>query len=745
MFKRLQACFTSLFVSATVLTISIGDGACLMATSHHQGERAEAVSKQPDPASIRLRSIRGITQRFPLFFGTPDPQLEAAPEAVVVVLMSPGCPVVNQYVEKLSALNQKYNYDDRQIERRRNFLVQSGSPKNQGEMYTYPGDRVRFLGVHPVPNTNVKEIARHAIEKDIPFRVLHDPDQGFIRQFGETINGRKQAILGQALVFDAEMNLVYSGAINDQFAPGARSDRAQNEFLEMAIDSVLEGEPLNLTPLQKATAEPQGCVVRLQVPRPPENAGVTYYEHIQPMLAQKKCYHCHRPEAVGSNYELLSYDDTVSIADMIEQVISDRRMPPWPGDSPRRFRDEQEHLMTDQEIALFRTWVRSGMAEGNPAKAVPLADLPAPGGWSMNEPDFVFEMANPWRVPESGRVDYVYYPVKMDLQGLAKTHPDPEKRELLQGLLKKFPEGLYIEEVQVVPGAAPVVHHIQVHEHVGPVNETEDGMQLNFAEQLMTYGFAITTKLLGSFTPGNNDNYRKYSENGKKMGMHVEPNANLLFELHYTPNGTAMMDKSKVGIRFARTRPDAEVKTTLPFRRRGDFNIPPNQSHFTLQDVQVFESRKPIQIERIRPHMHVRGKSLLIQILRREEYQSLTKQLAAAGKPEESIVSDPQLHGKKGITGETLLMIPVWDFEWQRTYRFEKPVILMPGDVLIATGYFDNTRFNNGVTDYSKNIPWGQQVEQEMFSTLFIYRELEDEDLILLQPEKSASVPAFRK
>ena len=117
----------------------------------------------------------------------------------------------------------------------------------------------------------------------------------------------------------------------------------------------------------------------------------------------------------------------------------------------------------------------------------------------------------------------------------------------------------------------------------------------------------------------------------------------------------------------------------------------------------------------------------------------------AAGKPEESIVSDPQLHGKKGITGETLLMVPVWDFEWQRTYRFEKPVILMPGDVLIATGYFDNTRFNTGVTDYSRNIPWGQQVEQEMFSTLFIYRELEAEDLSILQPEKSASVPALRK
>ena len=747
MSKRLDSYLYRIVGSLFLILVSVGFGTPWVAANTPNETEEASAGRQPDPSSIRLRSIRGITQRFPLFFGTPAPEMEAAPDAVVVVLMSPGCPVVNQYITKLSELHQKYNYSDRDIVRNRNFFMESGASNDSDTKYSYPGDRVRFLGVHPVPQANLKDIARHAIEKDIPFRVLHDPDQGFVRQYGETINGRLQVMLGQVLVFDGDMNLVYSGAINDQFAPGSRAGRAQNEFLEMAIESTLAKRPLAMTTLQQAASEPQGCIVRLQPPKPVEASTVNYYEHIQPLLVSKKCYHCHRPEAVGSNYELLSYDDIVSVADMIEQVISDRRMPPWPGHSPRDFKDESQHLMSDEEIALFRNWVRSGMAEGNPVNAVALEELPAPGDWSMDEPDFVFEMAKPWFIPESGRVDYVYYPVKMNLQELSQTHPDPKKRELLTGLLNQFPDGLFIEEIQVLPGSAPVVHHIQVHEHTGPVDDTDEGMQLNFAEQLMTYGFAITTKLLGSFTPGNNDNFRRYSENGKTIGMHVQPDANLLFELHYTPNGTAMWDQSKVGIRFARKQPDAEVKTNLPFRRRGDFNIPPNQSHFTLQDVQLFEARNPIQIERIRPHMHVRGKSLLIQIVRRQEYQDLVKRLEAEGKHEEAIVSDPALHGKKGIAGETLLMIPVWDFEWQRTYRFEKPVILMPGDVLVATGYFDNTRFNTGVTNYAKNIPWGQQVEQEMFSTLFIYRELDESDVNALTPqhEKSASMEAFRK
>lgn len=679
-----------------------------------------------DPTRIRLRSIRGITQRFPLFFGDPaNPAATGSPDAVVVVLMSPGCPVVNQYISTLRELHQRYNYEDRGIVRHRNFLMQQRADGTLDENFVYPGDRVRFLGVHPVPNTNIKEIARHAVEKDIPFRVLHDPWQHFIRQYGEQVDDRKQLILGQVLVFDREMNLVYSGAVDDQYAPGSRGRAATRPFLARAIDSVLADTPLQMNHWERAACEPQGCVVKLQKPRPDEDSQVTWYDDIQPLFIEKKCHHCHRPGAVGSNYELLSYDDVTSISDMIEQVISDRRMPPWPGFSPRTFRDEKAVLMSDAEIELFRSWVRGGMKAGDPSAARPPGPLPGPSSWTMQDPDFIFEMSQPYEVPESGRVDYIYFPVAMNLAELAARHPDPAKRQLLGKLLQDFPDGLYVEEIEVVPGAAPVVHHIQVHEHRLPVKTAEAGQSLNFAEQLMTYGFALTTKLLGSYTPGNNDNHRVYGEPGKTAGMKLAPNANLLFELHYTPNGTSMLDKSKVGIRFARSRPETEVHTTLPFRRRGDFNIPPNQSHFSMQDVFHFETREPVMIDRIRPHLHVRGKSLLMQIVRRDQYADLVSRLEAEGKTEESIITDPEFHGKRGVPGETLLVIPAWDFDWQRTYRFEQPVILLPGDVIVATAYWDNTRFNTGVTDHDRNIPWGEQVEQEMFSSLFIYREMD--------------------
>ena len=132
----------------------------------------------------------------------------------------------------------------------------------------------------------------------------------------------------------------------------------------------------------------------------------------------------------------------------------------------------------------------------------------------------------------------------------------------------------------------------------------------------------------------------------------------------------------------------------------------------------------------------------MLQIVRQQQYSDIVAKLAAQGKTEESIITDPAMHGKRGVPGETLLIIPSWDFDWQRTYRFEEPVILLPGDVILATGYWDNTRFNTGVSDYDKNIPWGQQVDQEMFSSLFIYRTLSDDHPdVITERNKQGHVP----
>jgi len=72
-----------------------------------------------------------------------------------------------------------------------------------------------------------------------------------------------------------------------------------------------------------------------------------------------------------------------------------------------------------------------------------------------------------------------------------------------------------------------------------------------------------------------------------------------------------------------------------------------------------------------------------------------------------------------------LLSIPIWDFNWQRTYEFEEPVVVPKGSALLGTAFWDNTKYNPRNQKKNQDIPWGQQVIHEMFNILFLYEELE--------------------
>ena len=54
---------------------------------------------------------------------------------------------------------------------------------------------------------------------------------------------------------------------------------------------------------------------------------ITYNKHVASIL-WKNCAGCHRPGEVGP-FSLLSYDDAAKRAEFIQEVTSDRRMPPW--------------------------------------------------------------------------------------------------------------------------------------------------------------------------------------------------------------------------------------------------------------------------------------------------------------------------------------------------------------------------------------------------------------------------------
>jgi peroxiredoxin len=224
-----------------------------------------------------------------------------------------------------------------------------------------------------------------------------------------------------------------------------------------------------------------------------------------------------------------------------------------------------------------------------------------------------------------------------------------------------FPEDVWIQAAEAKPGNRAVVHHIIVYVFAKGLGKTfEDGIGSNF---------------LVAYAPG--DLGIAYPPGAAKK---IPKGATLMFQMHYTPNGVEQTDRSSVGLVFAKAPAQNEVKT------RGIaqyfFAIPPGARDYKLTSNTTF--RKDAELWALLPHMHLRGKSF--------EYR----------------VVYPD--GKK----EVLLSVPRYDFGWQATYLFEKPLRLPAGTRIECIAWYDNSADNPNNPDPTRTVRWGDQTWDEM-------------------------------
>lgn len=629
-----------------------------------QRPTAQAAPAADASAEIELTDIFGATHYLTDF-------VDDRTEAIVIMVLDDKCPVVQHTVPKLNELHRKYN----------SFATdRAGRPT---EFAKYPGDRVKILGVYIKPNLGAKNMAAHAAAMRIPFRVLHDSELAVIKKFGLTR-------LSEVVLLDPKWNVLYRGAFDDQHAQGSARPEASNSYLADALDSMLNGRPI-----ETKSRPAVGCKIDLTPPAKPD-ADLTYYRDVAPIV-QRRCEGCHRQGEVAP-MPLQSYEEFAAYAEMVEEVVRDQRMPPYPGESTHDFANDER--LTSAERGTLLDWLQGDRAAGDLNDAPEMIAWPDRRHWKIGEPDFVFRMPKPFQVPATGVLNYVYIPVAVNGG-------------------KGFAEDRWIEAIETHPGATQVVHHVQIHEYFGPIDREPTAL-----DQVLTYGLGIeSARLLGSYTPGNEEGnklvfsrYLSESSQGKTAGMKLSKGANLMFEVHYTTNGTAAADQSEVAIKFHDRKPDVVLDTWFPFRSRADMIIPANTDNHSLQDLYHFgreTNGRPVLLHGIRPHMHSRGKSFRVEIV---DPRSISR----------DDLADFAQHD--AFRGEPVLSIPVWDFNWQRFYQFKEPILIRPDQALLATAHWDNTKFNPRNPDPQADVPWGQQTIHEMFNTLMLYEALEPDD-----------------
>ena len=479
---------------------------------------------------------------------------------------------------------------------------------------------VQFLAIDSSRQDAFVSVSAFAQERNVPFPVLKDFDQEVADAFG----ARRAP---EAFLLDGHRVIRYHGRIDDQYKVGVSRDKPTSRDLLLALDELLAGKPIT-----NPRTEVSGCPIE-RSGEPRHGVEVTYARHVAPLM-QKRCQECHRPGEIGP-FSLLTYEDAQKRTSRIREAVLEERMPPWHAD-PRFGHFANERRLSHEERDTLLAWIDQGAVKGNEK------DLPPPlkfiQGWKIGEPDKVFSMAKEFTVPATGVLDYQRFVV------------DPG-----------FKEDVWVQSAECRPGNRKVVHHIIV--YVLPPGRREP------------YEADGTAAVLVGWAPG--DMPAIYSPD---TGRHVAAGSRLVFEVHYTPNGTEQTDRSSVGIRFAENPPANSIEMNILANMV--FRIPPGAPLHKGQMTFVFPD--DALLYSFMPHMHLRGVSARYEMTYPD-----------------------------GMT-QTLLSVPDYDFGWQSAYRFAKPLEVPKGSKLTWIGAWDNSADNPRNPDPKKPVFWGLQTWDEM-------------------------------
>ena len=363
-------------------------------------------------------------------------------------------------------------------------------------------------------------------------------------------------------------------------------------------------------------------------------APVTFTKNIAPVVFEH-CAPCHHQGGIGP-FALLTYGEVRKHAIQIVAVTQRRYMPPWPPEKGYGdFKDDRS--LSDDQIRLIAQWVKEGTAEGDPA------DLPHTpqfrNGWQMGPPDIIVRMPKPFQMQASGTDIFRNFILST---GLHKT-------EYVRGM------ELRLDNPQVVHHANVVLDRTQSLRR----RDGEDGRP----------GFpgmdVITEAASNDFDPDSHFLFWKpgtvLHPESDDMSWRLDPDTDLVLNLHLQPTGKVESVQAEVGIYFA-AHPPTLFPMLVQLEHDGAIDIPPGDRSFAVTD--YLNLPVDVDVLAIYPHAHYLGK--LVE--------------AWATLPDGS--------------RRWLIRIPDWDINWQAVYEYKRPISLPKGTKIAMRITYDNSTSN---------------------------------------------------
>lgn len=454
-------------------------------------------------------------------------------------------------------------------------------------------------------------------------------------------------------------------------------DRAKvvRQDVREALDAILVGKPV-----VNGRTLPFGCTIFRDTVKSVTTklAKVTYTRDIASIL-NENCVTCHRA-GEAAPFELKTYQQAKTWASAIKDYTLRRAMPPWkavPGIGD--FHDAR--VLTETQLAKIAQWADSGAPEGDPKDLPQMPDFPK-DGWQLGIPTDggIYRSDAAYSVHSEGKDVYRQFVLPVDTS-----------------------QDRYIKGFEFRPDNRAIVHHMIVFFDLSGVSvdldkaDPEPGYSVASGDGGIGVPFDKSVWVSG-WAPGNSPRFLP-----EGCAFKMPKGAKVVLQVHYHPNGTPEQDRSAVAFHYAEESKVQKIAITgMVINFTFDFkpglaNQKVTASHPISHDTEIIA---------VSPHMHMLGREM-----------KLTATLPDGSR-------------------QPLVYINDWDFNWQETYRYKKPIRLPKGSKIDLFASYDNSEKNPRQPSHPPvPVRWGEATTDEMCIGFYIYTM--DKNLLKRAPTQS--------
>ena len=415
------------------------------------------------------------------------------------------------------------------------------------------------------------------------------------------------------------------------------------------------------------------CALLLAAPAAAADAvkSPTFARDVAPIF-QAKCEACHRTDSMAP-MSLVTYQDVRPWAKSIKARVTARQMPPWHIDKNVGIQEfKNDRSLSDQEIETIAGWVDGGAPMGDPK------EMPAPIEW----PD-----ASVWNFAKlfGGPPDLIVKSPSFTMPAHAQDAWD--KRSTPSGVT----EPRWVRAIEIRPATVKgrkIVHHALARlsqddpiDNAAVAANDDDDSNVNAGPGLfMEWAVGKQGEIMRPDT-----------------GKLLLPDSQFVWDIHYSAAGEEITNNVELGIYFYPKGQEPKNRQVLHAMGTGGIDIPPN----TIKGTQgFFVMTQPGRVESFQPHMHLRGKAMMIEAI------------MPTGKT------------------EMLSHVDNFNFNWHNSYYYadDAAPLLPKGTVLRITAWHDNTAANKANPDPTQWVGSGDRTVDEMAHAWVNITYMSDDD-----------------